>query len=140
MEELITFIKETIAEKKEVAIPITGTSMLPMLKEKRDQVILTSFIQKNLKKYDIILYKRVTGEYVLHRIIKCRKNSFDLCGDHQVEVEHLIQENQVIAVVKAVLKNGKTIPVSKYRLYAFFRVLFRPFRKFVYNLKKISKR
>ena len=45
-----------------------GRSMEPMLKQGRDRVVIVPPVFP-LKKYDIPLYKRDSGQYVLHRII-----------------------------------------------------------------------
>ena len=39
LSDLIPIIKETLAGDKEFTLPVTGTSMLPLLVEKRDSII-----------------------------------------------------------------------------------------------------
>ena len=51
----------------------TGTSMLPLLKQGRDFFIVEKVNNRQLKKYDVVLYKRQPDSYVLHRIIKIEK-------------------------------------------------------------------
>ena len=52
-----------------------------------------------MKKRDIILYKRDSGQYVLHRIVKVKDNTFTLVGDNQHELEHGIRLDQILAIV-----------------------------------------
>ena len=63
-------IERSIKELGYAVVPITGTSMLPLLKEGRDLVELESCSQERLKKGDVVLYKKNDGTLVLHRIIK----------------------------------------------------------------------
>ena len=46
-----------------------GVSMLPMLRQGRDSVVLSP-APKQLRKYDLPLYRRDDGSYVLHRVVK----------------------------------------------------------------------
>ena len=45
---------------------LVGNSMQPLLKTRRDQVVIEK-ITLPLKKYDIVLYKRANDQYVCHR-------------------------------------------------------------------------
>ena len=45
-----------------------GISMLPMLRQEIDSVVLSA-IPDRLEKYDLPLYRRDDGKYVLHRIL-----------------------------------------------------------------------
>lgn len=57
--------------------------MEPLLHNRKSTVV----IEKSdvpLKKYDVALYRRPTGEYVLHRVIKVLKNSYLISGDNRI--------------------------------------------------------
>ena len=54
---------------------------MPLLREDRDVMIIER-VTGRLKKYDVPLYKRPNGQYVLHRILKVRENDYVICGDH----------------------------------------------------------
>lgn len=89
-----------------------GTSMIPMIVEDRDQVILTHLPEKP-KKYQIILYKRKNGAFVLHRIVGVAKDRFGetytMRGDNQYQNEYGIRKEQMIGMVCGIVKNGKTV-------------------------------
>lgn len=49
-----------------------GDSMEPVLHNQKSTVVIEKPI-KTLQKYDVVLYRRPTGEYVLHRIVHIRR-------------------------------------------------------------------
>ena len=109
------------AELKEKGIIIhtnKGTSMMPLLREDRDVMIIER-PNGRLKKYDVPLYKRPNGQYVLHRILKVRENDYVICGDHCVIKEYGITDDQIIGVLTGVIRDGKQISVTDrgYRFY-----------------------
>lgn len=104
-------ITEKLKSGATVTIQPKGTSMLPLIVQGKDEVVLKT-PTKNLKKYDIIFYKRPSGQFVLHRIIKVRKNDFVLCGDNQTDYEYGITPNMVLAVAVEIIKNSKSVSVN----------------------------
>ena len=115
----ISTFEDTIEKHGELVYTNVGTSMMPLLRQKKDLLIIRRKPEGRLKKYDVPLYKRDNGQYVLHRILKVRKDDYVLCGDHQWHPETGITDRHVIGVLTAVIRDGKTIPVTdrKYRLY-----------------------
>ena len=104
-------------------VPIRGTSMWPLLKEGKSQVQLVSGRTKQLKKGDIVLYRRKDGTLVLHRIIKIvKRNTYLVCGDHQWKLEEQIREDLILAVAQGFFINGRYIDekIWWYRLYKRF--------------------
>ena len=106
MDELSPLITGLIEDGTDVRFTVTGISMRPLLYNRRDSVVLTACDPQLLKKGQIPLYKRPDGTYVLHRIIKVGKNSYDMCGDHQWEIERGVDKSSVICVVKGFYRNG----------------------------------
>lgn len=103
------------------AVALTkGTSMLPLLKEGRDRVELVSSDRKQLKRGDVVLYKKDDGKLVLHRIIKVLdENTFTLLGDHQFKGATQVKKEQIIAVAKGFFINNRYIDENRlrYRIY-----------------------
>ena len=95
-----------------------GDSMMPLIREKRDLLIIRK-PEGPLKKYDVPLYHRESGAYVLHRILKVRKEDYVICGDNRYRREYGISDRHIIGVLEAIVRDGKTIPVTdkKYRAY-----------------------
>lgn len=137
LSELLPVIEETLASGGTVKLPITGTSMLPLLVAGRDTVTLSP-VAEDLQKFDIPFYRRRDGAFVLHRIVDCAEdNTYTLCGDNQWVLEKGIRAEQVIGVVSEIMRNGKTFSVEskKYKRYVrFWHGLF-PVRKYIVKLR-----
>ena len=96
-----------------------GDSMLPLIRQDRDLVVIGP-VSGRLRKYDVPLYRRDSGQYVLHRIVRVRETDYVLCGDNRIRREKGVCDRQIIGVLTAVVRNGRTVPVTslRYRLYA----------------------
>ena len=116
-------IEQCLKDLGFVVVSISGTSMWPLLKEGKSQVQLVSGRTKQLKKGDIVLYRRKDGTLVLHRIEKIvKKNTYLVCGDHQWKLEEQIGEDQILAAAQGFFINGRYIDEKTwwYRLYKKF--------------------
>ena len=144
LEDLIPLIEEKLKEGNEVLFSPSGTSMLPSLKAGRDTVVLTT-PKSRLKKYDIALYRRENGQYVLHRVIGVG-DSYTFIGDAQLECERNIKEEQIIALCTAYLRGGVRVELSSFRCRAFARLWHytlpfrRAFRFAKLKIKKLLKK
>ena len=117
-----TLIEKYINENGEfVTVPV-GTSMYPMLRNRRDSVYMVKYDGKGLNRYDLPVYKRKNGLQVMHRCLGKNEHGYIMCGDNQWMLEYGITDEQVIAVVKGFYRDEKYIPVTKwyYRLYCRF--------------------
>ena len=94
-----------------------GDSMQPMLRDRKNIVEIVK-PQRALKRYDLPLYRRPNGKYVLHRILKVKKDYYITCGDNRYHREKVPKE-WIVGVASGYYKNGKFIPEKnfKYRLY-----------------------
>ena len=111
--------EEEIAKNGRLIYTNVGDSMMPLLREKRDLLIIEK-AGGRLKKYDVPLYKRDSGQYVLHRVLRVRENDYVLCGDNRWQRETDISDRHIIGVLTAVIRNGKKLPTNarRYRLYS----------------------
>ncbi len=130
IEELMPLIRERLAAGQSVRFSPRGVSMLPMLRQGRDSVILSP-LQGALKKYDLPLYQRADGSYILHRIVAV-KDGYTCMGDHQFISEQNIAHAQMIAVVTAFYRGDRRISVAHpgYRLYCVLWFHSRHLRRF----------
>lgn len=96
-----------------------GDSMLPLIRQGRDLVLISRKPEERLKKYDVPLYRRDSGQFVLHRILKVRRDDYVLCGDNRWQRESGISDHHIIGVLTAVIRDGKELPVTDryYRMY-----------------------
>ena len=96
-----------------------GDSMWPLIRQGRDLLVIER-TEGRLKRLDIPLYRRDNGQYVLHRIIRVRKDDYVLCGDNRWSREYGITDRHMIGVLTAVIRDGKELPMTRwqFRLYA----------------------
>ena len=95
--------------------------MLPMLKQKRDTVVIEKLTRKP-KVNDVVLYQRKDKKYVLHRIIKIKGNSYVIRGDNCFYNEYDITDNDILGILCGFYKGEKYVDCSKnafYKMYVF---------------------
>ena len=129
LEELMPIIRERLGAGQSVTIYPRGVSMLPTLKEGRDSVTLTAY-KPPLKRYEIALFQRTDGTFVLHRAVKAGA-TYSFLGDAQYKEESGIKDSQIIGVVTEITRNGKQHSMGA--IYA-FRV------RVCYFLKRVKRR
>ena len=131
LDALIPLISERLAAGQSVCISPRGTSMQPMLRQGRDTVTLSA-PSARLSRYDLPLYRRSDGHYVLHRIIRVG-DTYTCIGDNSFVREHGIAHEQVIAVVTSFTRKGKEYSISHrpYRFYCRIWHGIRPVRRFL---------
>lgn len=84
--------------------PTVGVSMLPMLKNRRDTIVVLPKTER-LKPLDVALYKR--GEaYVLHRVLSLTPNGYIIRGDNCYSDEN-VPETAVIGVLSEFFRKDK---------------------------------
>lgn len=113
-----TFEKE-LSENGRLVYCNVGDSMLPLIRQDKDLLVIEK-PKKRIKKYDVILYKRENGQYVLHRILAVKNGGYVLCGDNRYYREYGVQPSQILGVLTSVIREGNEIPVDKfgYKLYS----------------------
>ncbi len=133
LSDAIDVIEEVLASGGEFRLFPKGTSMLPLLVQGKDSVVLKRSHAPWLKKHDIAFYRRTNGQFVLHRVMKIEKNgTYTMCGDNQLVLETGILPQQIIGYVSEIYKEEKPRSLSslRYRSYVFFWT-FMPYRKAV---------
>ena len=110
LNEFWPVMKEVIESGGEFAFYPRGTSMMPLIREGVDQVILVK--ADSVKKGDAVFYQRDNGQFVLHRIVKVKKGEYVMCGDNQALLEYGITERHILAKMKAVIRDGATVDES----------------------------
>lgn len=135
LEQVMPLIKEQLANGQTVRFSPRGTSMLPMLRQGRDKVVLSA-VKGPLKKYDLPLYQRDNGAFVLHRIVKVGQ-TYTCIGDNQYVPEPGIRQDQIIAVVSAFTRDDREIPVTDlgYRIYCRLWWWLRPVKRVCGKIK-----
>ena len=130
-------IMEVIDSGGEFRLFPRGTSMLPLLRQGKDSVVLVKGT-KTPQKRDIIFYKRPNGQFVLHRILRVEKDgTFVLCGDNQTLLEKGITRDMIIASVSAFYRGETRREINSVsnRIYEIFWC-FMPLRKLVFFARR----
>ena len=119
-----------------------GWSMYPLISDGRDQVIVIPAKGHKLRRGDVALYRRPGDILVLHRVWKITPEGVWFVGDNQKIPEGPLRREQIRGVMSAVLRNGKTIPVTdaRYRLYNRLWLLARPLRPSLSRIAAALKR
>lgn len=135
MHALMPLIREALDAGKSISFSPMGISMLPMLRQGIDTVVLSPLPGK-LKKYDLPLYRRDNGQYVLHRIVKTGE-TYTCIGDNQFQEETGLRREQMIAVVTSFHRGEREISVENpgYWLYCRFWHYSRPLRFFLRRVR-----
>ncbi len=139
--ELMPLISDLLKTAERVRFTVKGNSMYPLLRGNRDEVEVVKC--DSIGKYDIVLYKRSDGSYVLHRVLKKDNGALSIAGDFEQELEHPVYENQVIAKVDNIIRaGGKVISCTGkvYKIYCIvWAAVLKNRRKILRILKKLRK-
>lgn len=119
---------QLVKEGRKVVIPVSGSSMTPFLISGRDCISLRKPLPKDLKKGKIALFRRTSGQFVLHRICSVKNGEYYFAGDAQYETEGPIRSDQIEAVEDKVMRKGKWItgfsPEALFFRYIWIRIIF----------------
>lgn len=94
-----------------------GNSMLPMIRPGLGCVVIKASEEYEI--YDVVLYRRRNGRYILHRIVGHDADGYILCGDHQSVLEYGITRSQILGKVNR-WECGKHVHMPEglaYRIY-----------------------
>ena len=129
MNERTSTYEQELERRGKLVYPNVGTSMMPLLRQHRDLMILSRRPKGRLKKYDVVLYRR-GDRYILHRILKVRKDDYVICGDHNWRREYGIRDEQIIGVLTAFVRDGVETSVTdrRYLCYVHLWCDFYPIR------------
>ena len=131
-------IEEVLEQKGVYVGPTVGISMLPMLKNRRDTIIVRPKTER-LKRLDVALYHR-GNDYVLHRVLQPVDGAYIIRGDNCYSDE-LIPEEDVFGVLTEFFRKDKHILCTdeKYIRYAERRLKTYKVRRFFVCLKQKCK-
>lgn len=111
-------IEEVLKEDGLFVSTTAGMSMYPMLRNRRDTIVIRPY-EGRLRKYDVPLYKR-NDTYILHRILKVLPDSYVICGDNCERKEYDITDANILGVLTEFYRGGKHVDMQGlgYKLYA----------------------
>lgn len=134
--EYLDAVSQLLAQGHEnVPVPVAGHSMTPFL-HPGDQVFLSP-IRREPRPGDVLLYRRASGQYVLHRLHRVTADGFLITGDAQTELELIPHRAQLLGIVTSAIHLGKPVsPEDGYwRLYAHLWRYLRPLRPVIVRVR-----
>jgi len=130
---------EDILKEEGIFVSTTvGVSMFPMLRNRRDTIVIKPY-EGRLKKYDVPLYKR-NSDYILHRIIEVRSDSYVIRGDNCENKEYGITDEQILGVLTGFYRGEKQVNMEgwRYKLYVRAWCAVFPIRKFLKRVRGLG--
>ena len=136
--EYVAVLKDMVEQGHEVSMTVSGTSMEPFLLHNRDKIYFRK-PDGTIKKGDMVFYQRETGAYVMHRVMKVKKQQYYMAGDHQTFLEGPIERQKIFAKIISVERAGVWLSEND-RIWKFYAGCWRRLffgRKVVNKLKRI---
>ena len=99
--------EEVLEKDGELFFTNVGYSMYPLIRQRED--ILHIVKTNDIKRGDIILYKSEADHYVLHRILKIKKEKIICAGDYNYFKDKPITKEQVLGKLLTIKKIDGTI-------------------------------
>ena len=129
--------EEVLEKEGELFFTNVGFSMYPLIKQRED--ILHIIKTDNYKKGDIILFKSHVDHYVLHRILKIKKDKIITAGDYNYFKDQPITKEQILGkLISIKKKDGKLIDLNKNKkARKFFYTNFFPIKAFFQKVGKV---
>ena len=133
--EYVSVLREIAESGKVVSLRIAGSSMSRFLAHGRDYIYFTK-PDRELRRGDMVFYQRDTGQYVMHRIYKRKKDGYYMVGDAQTQIEGPLRKNQIFARIIKVKRKGRIIEPGNFWWEFFEHVWIRiiPLRKVIEKL------
>ena len=109
------WVESEIAEGHSVRFRLKGDSMLPLLRNGKDDVVLYPCKREELRPFDVVLF-RYKGLHVLHRIIRIEGERLYLRGDGSIVAKEECAYSDVVGKVQQVIRpSGKTITLTSWK-------------------------
>ncbi len=131
-QRIVTTFEDELARNGRIVYTNVGVSMLPLLREGRDIMVIERCDPAALRRYDTVLFFRrgVQGgrSYILHRILKCLPDgAYWIAGDNCIDGE-TVEPDRILGVLTSVRRGDKTISVTDFGYRAYVRLWCAPYR------------
>ena len=124
-------IEEALAEYGRILEVPAGRSMEPMLRDRRDTMVLAG-LKREPRRGDVVLFRDRSGGHTLHRVIKKKKDGYLTRGDNCVRSDGVCPREAVVGILEGFYKGEKYYDCSSspaYKLYvAYVRLSYLPRR------------
>ena len=117
-----------------------GYSMRPLFKTHRDAVMIVP-VERELRKYDIVLYTYGDGKYILHRIIGFDGDICLIRGDNTFVLER-VPKDKILGVVASFNRKGRRYDLTEpsYKAYSVIWTAIYPIRNFWRRVRRVLSR
>ena len=122
-----------------ISVP-SGISMRPMIRGKRDAVVIEKISHKP-RKYELVLYIRGKEQGVIHRVVHEKENEYIICGDNCWQYEH-VKLDQIKGIVTEYYRKGKWHKTRNiaYKIYSHLWIDFLFIRRPLFYIRDKIKR
>ena len=135
----MTSFEEELDRSGSIVFTNKGVSMMPLLRQDRDLIVIEKKGPQRFQKYDVVLFKR-GQQYVLHRILEVREHDYFIAGDNCRTGEY-VRDEQILGILTQVVRDGKTITPDDpaYQRYVHLWCDFYPLRSGIFFLRDKAK-
>lgn len=113
--------------------------MRPMLRNRRDTIVVEPLHGRRLRRFEVPLYRR-GDDYVLHRCVEVYPDSYTMLGDNCLNKEPDIPDERVIGVLTGFYRGEKKIDMDglPYRAYVRAWYVIYPLRRCVMRARAFA--
>lgn len=129
-------IRRLVSEGRTATITVRGNSMNPFLVDRRDKMTLGGFVDNDIRRGAVVLFKDSTGDYIIHRIVRRDGDVLTIKGDGNSKKVEKARVRDVIAVMHNIERKGCIYtPESRtWRVYSYIWMLLSPVRRILLGL------
>lgn len=121
-------LERAMASQGFVMTPIRGVSMMPLLRQRSDVVVIVPAGSADVRPMDVVLfYSEAKRNYVLHRLISLEGGCAMTLGDNCVSFERF-PASGIIGRLSRVYRGEKELPLGSLRYRAYVALWCRPWR------------
>lgn len=109
------WVETEIAAGRLVQFRLKGTSMYPLIRGEKDEVVLYPCFPEELKPMDVVLF-RYRGRHLLHRVIRRDGDKLTIKGDGSYVAKEECMVHDVIGRVQTIIRlSDKAISVDSWK-------------------------
>ena len=129
-------IRRLVSEGHTATITVRGNSMNPFLVDRRDKMTLGGFVDNDIRRGAVVLFKDSTGDYIIHRVVSREGDDLTIKGDGNSQKVEKASVQDVIAVMHNIERKGCIYtPESRtWRVYSYIWMLLSPVRRILLGL------
>lgn len=131
----VSMLRDLVRDGSEVSMLITGSSMSPFLLSHKDSICFKA-PWRPLRRGDMVFYERESGQFVMHRLYRVKKDGCYMVGDAQREIEGPLAADRIFAVVTRVKRRGKWVGPGDFwwEFYEHIWLMLVPLRPAIFRL------